>query len=112
MRQASVLYKGREAGLLTQTDDGAFSFRYSDDWFHATDTPAISLTMPKQKQIYESEHLFACFYNMLPEGTNKEVVCYELRIDPKDHFGLLMHTARYDSIGAITIHEKKDDAFA
>jgi len=112
MRQARVLYKGKEAGLLTQADDGSFSFRYSDDWYHAADTPAISLTMPKNQQEYESAHLFPAFYNMLPEGTNKEVVCYELRIDPTDHFGLLMHTARYDSIGAITIEEIKQDAHA
>ena len=112
MRQANVLYKGREAGLLTQSDDGSFTFRYTEAWYHASDTPAISLTLPRQQQEYRSEYLFACFYNMLPEGTNKEVVCYELRIDPKDHFGLLMHTARYDSIGAITIQEIKEDAHA
>lgn len=112
MRQASVLYKGQKAGLLSQSDEGSFSFRYTDDWYHASDTPSISLTLPKQQQEYQSAHLFPVFYHMLPEGTNKEVVCFELRIDPNDHFGLLMHTARYDSIGAITIQEIKDDANA
>lgn len=110
MRKARVLFKGQKAGLLTQADDGRFGLRYADDWFGSTSKPAISLTLPKLQQAYESDHLFACFYNMLPEGTNKEVVCYEMRIDPSDHFGLLMHTARYDSIGAITIQEIKEDA--
>jgi len=109
MRQASVLYKGRKAGLLAQSDDGRFSFSYSEAWCQTTDTPAISLTLPKQQKEYRSKFLFACFYNMLPEGSNKELVCYELRIDPEDYFGLLMHTARYDSIGAITIQEIKED---
>jgi serine/threonine-protein kinase HipA len=40
---------------------------------------------------------------MLPEGSNKEVVCKHHRIDPEDHFGLLLTTAKYDSIGAVRI---------
>jgi HipA-like protein len=32
MRKAKVLFKNEEAGILTQHDDGSFSFRYHDDW--------------------------------------------------------------------------------
>ncbi len=53
MRQASVLYKNEEAGLLTQLNDGSFVFRYHEDWFIAADKPAISLTLPKTKQEYK-----------------------------------------------------------
>ena len=112
MRQARVLYKGQEAGRLIQDDEGHFHFRYTDQWFAAPDRPAISLTLPKTQQEYESPHLFACFFNMLPEGSNKDVVCFEQRIDPEDHFGLLLHTARFDSIGAITIQEIMSDELA
>lgn len=108
MRKAAVLFKQQEAGTLTQLDDESFIFRYNDDWFNAPDKPAISLTLPKTQQEYTSTHLFPCFYNMLPEGSNKQVVCYEARIDPKDHFGLLMTTAKYDSIGAITVQKLKE----
>jgi serine/threonine-protein kinase HipA len=45
------------------------------------------------------------FYNMLPEGVNKQVVCQLMRIDPDDYFGLLLITARHDSIGAVTVQE-------
>jgi HipA-like protein len=103
MRQAKVIYKNEEAGLLTQLDSGAFVFRYHDAWFNAADKPAISLTFPKNKQEYQSEHLFPFFYNMLPEGTNKQVVCHVMRIDKKDPFGLLLNTATYDTIGAVRI---------
>lgn len=108
MRKAGVLYKRQEAGALTQLDDGSFIFRYNDDWFNTSDKPAISLTLPKTKQEYTSKHLFPCFYNMLPEGSNKQIVCFEARIDPKDDFGLLMTTAKYDSIGAITIQKMNE----
>ena len=103
MREANVLYKNESAGLLTQLDNGSFVFRYYDYWFKEASKPAISLTLPKSKQEYQSEHLFPFFYNMLPEGSNKQTVCFELRIDTKDYFGLLLNTAIYDTIGAIQI---------
>ncbi|MCK0124503.1 HipA N-terminal domain-containing protein [Gelidibacter sp. F2691] len=103
MRQAEVLFKKEVAGRLKQLDDGSFVFRYYDDWFQASDKPAISLTLPKTQQEYISEHLFAFFYNMLPEGSNKQTVCFENRIDTKDCFGLLMTTAKHDTIGAVQI---------
>ena len=103
MRKASVLYKNEEAGILTQLDNGSFTFRYHDDWHTAVNKPPISLTLPKSNQIYSSSHLFPFFYNMLPEGTNKQKVCFKLRIDKNDHFGLLLQTAKNDTIGAIRI---------
>jgi len=107
MRQAEVFYKQEAAGLLTQLDDGSFVFSYHYQWFRANEKPAISLTLPKTQQDYESEYLFPFFYNMLPEGSNKQNICFELRIDPKDDFGLLLTTAKYDTIGAIKVKEIK-----
>lgn len=103
MRQAKVIFKNEEAGLLTQLDNGDFEFCYHDLWFNSADKPALSLTLPKHQQKYQAKHLFPFFYNMLPEGTNKQVVCYALRIDKEDHFGLLLNTATYDTIGAVRI---------
>lgn len=103
MRQAHVLYKQEIAGLLTQLDNGNFLFKYHDAWFNDTNKPAISLTLPKKQQEYQSENLFPFLYNMLPEGSNKQTVCFENRIDTKDFFGILMTTAKQDTIGAVTI---------
>ena len=103
MRQAEVLYKKETAGVLTQLDDGSFIFKYNNQWYNSTDKPAISLTLLKTQQEYTSKFLFPFFYNMLPEGSNKQTVCFENRIDSKDHFGILITTARYDTIGAIQI---------
>ena len=103
MRKAKVLFKNEEAGILTQHDDGSFSFRYHDDWSDNNSKQSISLTLPKTEKEFHSEYLFPFFYNMLPEGSNKQVVCKLNRIDREDHFGLLMSTAENDSIGAVRV---------
>jgi serine/threonine-protein kinase HipA len=40
---------------------------------------------------------------MLSEGANREMQSRMLRIDEKDDFGILLATAQYDTIGAITV---------
>lgn len=103
MRKAKILYKDEEAGILTQHDDGSFTFNYNDTWIANSNKPDISLTLPKIKQEFHSKFLFPFFYNMLPEGSNKQVVCKLNRIDQTDYFGILMSTAKYDSIGAVRV---------
>ncbi len=103
MRSAKILFKDEESGVLTQQDDGAFTFQYHDAWLADSNKPNISLTLPKSTKVFHSNYLFPFFYNMLPEGSNKQVVCKLNRIDQTDYFGLLMTTAKYDSIGAIRV---------
>ena len=103
MRKAIILYKNEEAGMLTQHDNGSFTFKYNDSWISDYNKPAISLTFPKSQQEYHSKFLFPFFYNMLPEGSNKQVVCKLNRLDANDYFGLLLTTAKNDNIGAIKV---------
>ena len=103
MRQAKILYKDQEAGILTQHDDGSFTFRYHDIWMTDSKKSSISLTLPKIEQEFHSKFLFPFFYNMLPEGSNKQVVCKHNRIDGNDYFGILITTAKSDSIGAVRV---------
>ena len=103
MRKAKIVYKQEVAGILTQHDNGTFTFRYNDDWMANSAKPGISLTLPKTEQVFHSTFLFPFFYNLLPEGSNKQVACTLNRIDPNDYFGLLMTTAAADSIGAVTV---------
>lgn len=103
MRKAKILYKDQEAGVLIQHDNGSFTFKYDDSWINNTTRPAISLTLPKSQQEYHSDFLFPFFYNMLPEGSNKQIVCKLNRLDLNDYFGLLLTTAKNDTIGAIKV---------
>jgi serine/threonine-protein kinase HipA len=108
MRHAKILFKNEEAGILTQYDDASFLFRYHDTWFADKSKPMISLTLPKSKQEFHSKFLFPFFFNMLPEGENKQFFCQSNRIDYDDYFGLLMISAKNDSIGAITVIKIED----
>ncbi len=105
MRKARVLYKGKEAGILTQQDNGDFSFHYLESWLADPANPSISLTLPRTQKEYHAEHLFPFFYHMLPEGANRQMVCTMNRLDSDDYFGILLNTARYDTVGAVTIHK-------
>ena len=103
MRQAIVLFKDEEAGLLTQLDDGTFTFLYNDRWLMDDAKPGISLTMPKTNVLLTSPYLFPFFFNMLPEGSNKKAICKSSKIDGDDYFGLLMEIAKHDTIGAVRV---------
>ncbi len=107
MCKAEVYRNGKLAGTLIKHSTNSFEFRYDDEWFANDHLPAISLTMPKTKQIYQSQYLFPFFFNMLSEGVNKKLQCRQLKIDEKDYFGLLMATAQNDTIGSITIKPVK-----
>jgi serine/threonine-protein kinase HipA len=103
MRRAEVFYNGILAGELTELSPGEYVFRYDDRYFADPAMPAVSLTLPKTRQEYRSEHLFPYFYNLLSEGTNRAIQARLLKIDEDDNFGLLLATARTDTIGAITL---------
>lgn len=103
MRKAAVYNNRRLAGYLTENEDRSYTFSYDKDYLSDSRADAISLTLPKRAEPYQNEFLFPFFFNMLSEGTNKEIQCRKLKIDENDFFGLLLETAAIDTIGAITI---------
>jgi HipA-like protein len=105
MRKAEVYRNGVLAGVLTETDDSTYVFTYNESYFNDNTQSGISLTLPKKQLEYTSDHLFPFFYNMLSEGTNREVQSKQLKIDENDFFGLLLATAQFDTIGAITVKQ-------
>ncbi len=107
---AGVYRNGEKAGTLIQYNPKSYEFRYDDAWFANDNLPAISLTLPKTQQIYQADHLFPLFFNMLSEGVNRKLQCRLLKIDESDYFGLLIATATKDTIGAITIEPVKSES--
>ena len=103
MRKMEIYRNGIFAGILTEENRKSFVFKYDNIYFNDNNLPSISLTIPKTKQEYRSEFLFPFFFNMLSEGVNKQLQSTQLKIDENDSFGLLMQTAQYDTIGAITV---------
>lgn len=103
MQMAEVYRNGQLVGTLKQLAKTNYEFRYDDAWFYNDALPAVSLTLPKTQQVYQADHLFPFFFNMLSEGVNRQLQARQLKIDEQDYFGLLLATAHSDTIGAITI---------
>ena len=107
MRSGQVFFKNELAGILNQLDNGSFIFQYDEHWLNDSSKPAISLTLPKNKREFTSSTLFPFFFNLIPEGVNKRLLCSKKRIDFDDYFGILLEVAGGDTIGAVTISKLK-----
>jgi len=103
-QKAVVYYNNKVAGYLSKVN-GKYTFQYDENYLNEENYPSISLSLPKRKQPFESEKLFAFFYGLLAEGDNKEIQCRMLKIDEKDHFTRLIKTAGENTIGAIIVRE-------
>ena len=99
MRECKVYVHDVEAGLLQETDDREYVFTYHNDY----QGDPVCLAMPLRQKVYRSDHLFPYFFNMLSEGANRQVQSTLLHIDEKDDFGIMLATAQYDTIGAVTV---------
>jgi serine/threonine-protein kinase HipA len=91
------------AGHLEKTPIGEYVFTYANAYYKAKEQPAISLTLPKNQEQYQSSQLFPFFHGLLSEGVNKDIQCKALKIDEKDAFTRLLKTTQGDTIGAINI---------
>jgi serine/threonine-protein kinase HipA len=100
-RKANVFYRDRLAGILEETDDG-YRFVYDADYLE-TGLP-LSVSLPLQKEAFESTILFPFFAGMNSEGWYHDIVCATKKIDPTDEFGILLVTGE-GTIGAVTIKE-------
>lgn len=104
-RLAYVYVCDEFAGILRETEDG-YSLKYDDDYLDNPTSKDISLTLPKQKEEYQSKVLFPFFDGLIPEGWLLNVVINNWKLNPKDRFGIML-TACKDCIGNVSIQEEK-----
>lgn len=103
MRQCEVYVNSRKAGVLREKASDDYEFAYDSDYLKSDDAVPVSLTMPLRRTPYQSKVLFPFFFNMLSEGENRDLQSRLLHIDKDDDFGILLATAQYDTIGAVTV---------
>ena len=103
MRQGNVYVNGVFAGVITEETGQGYTFVYDSVYYANPAMPAISLTLPKTRQIYHSPYLFPFFANMLSEGSNRAVQALLHHVDEDDDFGILLSTAYLDTPGAVTV---------
>ncbi|MDE5574169.1 MAG: HipA N-terminal domain-containing protein [Bacteroidales bacterium] len=103
MRSCEVYVHGIKTGILTEEDNHEFTFSYDRAYLLSDDAQPVSLTLPLRAEPYHSTFLFPAFSNILSEGENRQIQSQLLHIDPDDDFGILLHTCRFDTVGAITV---------
>ena len=98
MRECKVYVHDVEAGLLQETDDREYVFTYHDDY----QGDPVCLAMPVRQKVYRSDHKMSggTAVGKTPSGqenSDSDTLIY------KDDFGIMLATAQYDTIGAVTI---------
>jgi serine/threonine-protein kinase HipA len=68
MRTAEVFYQDVRAGLLTETNEGHFTFQYDEQYVVDYPNQFLTFTMPVVKYPYHDKHLFSFFEGLIPEG--------------------------------------------
>ena len=101
MRKAEVYFNDKVAGYLFE-NNGKYFFKY-DEQYLINDNPAISLTLPKSKNVFISKYLFPFFFGILPEGENIYEKDEMQNNNHIDYFDILVTSAGKDAIGGITV---------
>ena len=105
IRSAYVYYNDILAGYLLQNSKG-YAFFY-DPNYATSRNPSIALDMPKKKRLFRQPYLFPYFQGLLPEGANKAFYCERLGIKRTDKFAMLLSPANHETIGAVTVRERR-----
>lgn len=101
MRKAKVLFYNKQAGILSETEEG-FMFLYDSGYVENIDSEPVSLTLPKRNKPYISKMMFPFFDGLIPEGWLLDIAENNWKIDARDRMGLLLACCR-DCIGAVSI---------
>ena len=108
MRKGKVYYKEYFAGIITETDDGEFVFRYDENF--ATEHPQafITFTMPVSNKPYTDKRLFAFFDGLIPEGWLLDIASKNWKINQNDRMGLLLACCK-NCIGAVSVEQIQEE---
>lgn len=102
-RKAEIYVNDTKAGILEETENG-YQFQYDTTYISRHKPEPVSLTLPLQKEPYESHVLFPFFDGLIPEGWLLDVVENTWKVNTKDRMGLLLVSCR-DTIGNVSVRE-------
>lgn len=102
MRKGKVFYKGLFAGIITETNDGEYVFRYDEQYVNYHPEKFITFTMPVSKFPYKDNRLFPFFEGLIPEGWLLDIAAKNWKINPNDRMGLLLACCQ-NCIGAVSV---------
>jgi len=102
MRKARICYNNTLAGILTETSDGEYIFRYDEDYVANYPNQFITFTMPVTARPYKDNRLFPFFEGLIPEGWLLDIATKNWKINPNDRMGLLLACCK-NCIGAVSV---------
>lgn len=108
MKTALIQYKGKDAGILKETDEG-YEFQYNEGYLSDTASKPVSLTFPLTDKPFKSSVLFPFFDGLIPEGWLLDVALRNTDISELDRFSLLLLCCK-DCIGAVSVIPLKEDS--
>ncbi|MBO6078570.1 MAG: HipA N-terminal domain-containing protein [Bacteroidaceae bacterium] len=108
MKTALIQYKGKDAGILKETDEG-YEFQYNEGYLSDTASKPVSLTLPLTDKPFKSSVLFPFFDGLIPEGWLLDVALRNTDISELDRFSLLLLCCK-DCIGAVSVIPLKEDS--
>lgn len=108
MRKGKVYYKDIFAGIITETDDGEFLFRYDDKYVTEHPREFITFTMPVSNMLYTDKRLFPFFDGLIPEGWLLDIASKNWKINRNDRMGLLLACCK-NCIGAVSVEQIQEE---
>lgn len=102
MRQGKVYYKNQLAGVIIETNEGEYLFRYDKKYVEEHPDDFITFTMPVRKEPYIEKRLFPFFDGLIPEGWLLDIASENWKINRNDRMGLLLACCQ-NCIGAVSI---------
>jgi serine/threonine-protein kinase HipA len=102
MRKAEIFYHDELAGILTETDEGYFIYRYDEKYIQKYPEQFLTFSMPVSSYAYRDKHLFSFFEGLIPEGWLLDVATAHYKINPNDRMGLLLACCQ-NCIGAVSV---------
>ena len=102
MRRAEIYYKDVVAGILTETNEGQYTFQYDKDYVEKYPDQFITFSMPVTDRPYADNRLFPFFEGLIPEGWLLDIASKNWRLNQNDRMGLLLACCQ-NCIGAVGV---------
>ena len=102
MRRAERYYKDVIAGILTETNEGQYTFLYDKEYVLKYPDQFITFSMPVTDRPYVENRLFPFFEGLIPEGWLLDIASKNWKVNQNDRMGLLLACCQ-NCIGAVSV---------
>lgn len=101
-REGKVYVQEKFAGIIKETEEGKFVFKYDNNYLESEEPSPVSLSLPLRKEPYISDFLFPFFDELIPEGWLLFLSLPNWKLNPNDRMGLLL-AACEDCVGSVKV---------